>query len=284
MTIAVMNYVWEHSKSKGLARLVLLAIADNANEQGDAFPGISRIAKKCNATDRSVQTSINELERMGELQVFPQVGVKTASGRTNLYRVVMNGVNPELPRNEIGEIVAARPVKDVKSRSFPDGVQPVSPHEVKPFSPDGVQPVSPKPLGIHQSNPKNPPNPRKRGDGKKGMLEQFNTSPLAPTLYDLFAGGVIPPENQLQAALSDYVKAAQELTARGETVARVRQAHCNMLRYASEQEWTKPFGLAGFMKRYAEMVDKYPDKPAASKPLDLSEWTVSEFNPEEIGL
>lgn len=125
----------------------------------------------------------------------------------------------------------------------------------------------------------NPPNPRKRGNkgraSKGDVYTTFEQLPIASTLYDLFSGGVVPAQNQLQAALMDYVKAAQELTARGETAERVKRAYCNMQRFATEQDWTKGFGLSAFMKRYVEMVDKYPNVPAApAKALDLSEWTA----------
>lgn len=124
-----------------------------------------------------------------------------------------------------------------------------------------------------------PPNPRKRGNkgraSKGDVYTTFEQLPIASTLYDLFSGGVVPAHNQLQAALMDYVKAAQELTARGETAERVKRAYCNMQRFATEQDWTKGFGLFAFMKRYVEMVDKYPNVPAApAKALDLSEWTA----------
>lgn len=124
-----------------------------------------------------------------------------------------------------------------------------------------------------------PPNPRKRGNkgraSKGDVYTTFEQLPIASTLYDLFSGGVVPAQNQLQAALMDYVKAAQELTARGETAERVKRAYCNMQRFATEQDWTKGFGLSAFMKRYVEMVDKYPNVPAApAKALDLSEWTA----------
>lgn len=124
-----------------------------------------------------------------------------------------------------------------------------------------------------------PHTPRKRGDkgraSKADVYTTFGQLPIASTLYDLFSGGVVPAHNQLQAALMDYVKAAQELTTLGETVERVKRAYCNMQRFATEQGWSKGFGLSAFMKRYLEMVEKYPDTPAApAKPIDLSEWTA----------
>lgn len=148
-----MNHVWENSKSRNGTRLVLLAIADNANEVGDAFPGIARIAKKCNMSDRGVQNAIHELERIGELLVFEGVGVKTASGRTNLYRVVMAGVRPELPRDANGQFVEPRVVKALRHDKGAKEVNTSSPLKgVNTFAPHGVNTSSPKPSENHQKN------------------------------------------------------------------------------------------------------------------------------------
>jgi len=144
MSIKVMEYVWENSRQKASLRLVLLAIADNANHDGDAYPGIPHLARKCNMSERTVQLSIQALERAGELQVFTGLGRKTISGSTNLYRVVLPYANQELPTNSKGKPIYPRAVKAVSPRKF-KGVQPVSPDEVKPYTPDEVQPVTPKP-------------------------------------------------------------------------------------------------------------------------------------------
>lgn len=50
-------------------KLVLLAIADHANEDGFCWPGVVRIATKCNLSERSVQRHIRVLVARGFLQV-----------------------------------------------------------------------------------------------------------------------------------------------------------------------------------------------------------------------
>lgn len=154
MSITAMKYVWDNSPQKGSLKLMLLAIADNANENGDAFPGITRLAKKCSISERAAQQAINALERAGELQVFVQVGTKTTSGWTNLYRVVMKDAAQPAVYNQQGERVHPRPIKSIKERQFPaqQEVKPASPlQEVKPASPDGVQLASP-----HEVKPASP--------------------------------------------------------------------------------------------------------------------------------
>ena len=137
MSLKAIQYVWDNSKSKSTNRLVLIAIADNANDNGDAFPGIDGIAKKANMSIKAVQLSIQALERLGELQVFLGAGMKTISGWTNRYRIVMEGVKLPPPLGHDGKPVQARGVKPVTPRKIRDGV--------KPDTPDGVKPDTPKP-------------------------------------------------------------------------------------------------------------------------------------------
>lgn len=75
MSIKIMNNVWQKSRAKGSARLVLLAIADNANDHGSAFPGISgALAQKTMLTPRAVGNIIDRLAQTCELAVYPRPG------------------------------------------------------------------------------------------------------------------------------------------------------------------------------------------------------------------
>jgi len=92
-----MSWVWSHSSSKGTERLILLAIADNARDDGsDAYPSIETLARKAGGLDeRTVQRAITRLVELGELEVTEGGG----RGRSNRYRVVMRNpgaapVNP----------------------------------------------------------------------------------------------------------------------------------------------------------------------------------------------
>jgi len=157
MSIEVMRYVWKNSKSKSNARLMLLAIADIANDNGDAYPGVDKLGNKCNISHRCAQDVIQDLERLQELQVYENVGTKTISGWTNLYRVVLEGVDQGSVRNPRGEIAKPRSITIKKSKSFPkgmqivapledEGMQIVAPDEVQTVAPDDVQIVAPKAL------------------------------------------------------------------------------------------------------------------------------------------
>ena len=115
MSIQVMNAVWQHSKSSGRARLVLLAIADHQGEIG-AWPSISTIAKMVNASERSVQRDIQELQKLGELRVEVQNAPTRNQYKSNLYWVTLSGVTAGVTESQSG-------VTDLASGVTADGVQ-----------------------------------------------------------------------------------------------------------------------------------------------------------------
>jgi hypothetical protein len=89
-----MNHVWQRSRSKGRARLVLLALADMANDDGECWPGKSNLAAKCNMDLRNVLLIINKLQADGELSI-----VHRRSGKISLpnrYRIHMGTGDQEI--------------------------------------------------------------------------------------------------------------------------------------------------------------------------------------------
>src|SRR6266540_4691977 len=90
VSIRVMNWVWEHSTAKGSELLLLLAIADAADDHGrNAFPSISTLAAKTRMSRRTVQRLVVKLEDDGHL-ILQRAG----GCRANTYEVVL-GRPPE---------------------------------------------------------------------------------------------------------------------------------------------------------------------------------------------
>ena len=67
MSIKVMSRVWEYSQHSGSELLLLLAIADFADDDGNAFPGRPLLAKKTRMHERSVSRLRQKLYESGEL-------------------------------------------------------------------------------------------------------------------------------------------------------------------------------------------------------------------------
>jgi hypothetical protein len=85
-----MTWVWNHSPVAGNDLLTLLAIADNAADDGtNAWPSIDTLARKTRLDRRTVRRVILRLEEGGHLQVDYQAGPRG----TNRYAVVMDPGN-----------------------------------------------------------------------------------------------------------------------------------------------------------------------------------------------
>ena len=73
MSVEQMARVFKHSRSKGAARLVLLALADEAHESG-AVTAYKRsqahLARKANTDKRTVGRALEQLQAIGELTVL----------------------------------------------------------------------------------------------------------------------------------------------------------------------------------------------------------------------
>lgn len=83
MSVRTMALVWEHSRHAGNDLLMLLAIADNANDEGVAWPSVPMLARKCRMTPRNVNLILAELRRGGEITIEQNAGPKG----TNLYTI-----------------------------------------------------------------------------------------------------------------------------------------------------------------------------------------------------
>jgi hypothetical protein len=85
-----MARVWEGSKHAGSELLMLLAIADFADDNGRAYPSISSLALKCRTKPRYAMVLLEALSAGGELEIRRQQGAIGRGGRTNLYRIVFD--------------------------------------------------------------------------------------------------------------------------------------------------------------------------------------------------
>jgi Helix-turn-helix domain len=85
MSIRIMTQVWDKSMHKGSELLLMLAIADNANDEGIAWPRIATIARKIRMSTRQTKRLIKSVESSGELEVVRARGRKYSS----TYRIVL---------------------------------------------------------------------------------------------------------------------------------------------------------------------------------------------------
>ena len=138
MSIRIMTYIWEHSQATGTALLLLLAIADNCNDEAEAWPSVPTLARKVRLTERQVQRLIAKLIQSGELE-REERRIDLHRSKSNIYRV----------KSCMGDTHVTQ------------WVAPMSPRRVTPMSPEpslsepSIEPLARRKNGAH------PPDPRK---------------------------------------------------------------------------------------------------------------------------
>lgn len=89
----VTTWVFDNSKQKGAKRLLILAIAQWANEDGiNNSLSVSNLAQLCCIDERRARRLLKELAESGELRIIP------CSGATNHYELTQyridSGITP----------------------------------------------------------------------------------------------------------------------------------------------------------------------------------------------
>ena len=83
MTIRAMNWAWGIELPPAM-KLVLLKLADRANDDGECWPGMDVVAQACGVCERTMMRYIDKMEQIGLLKRDKR---KSESGKqqTNLY-------------------------------------------------------------------------------------------------------------------------------------------------------------------------------------------------------
>lgn len=99
MSMKLMVKVMEIKVGSPVRKLVLLKIADNANDDYEAFPSYETIADHCELNKRSVMRHVNQLVKDGLLTKTYRKGPKGNS--TNIYRIVLPSDKLSPPTSEV---------------------------------------------------------------------------------------------------------------------------------------------------------------------------------------
>ncbi len=84
VSIKIMTAIWEHSDREGSQLLMLLAMADHANDEGVCWPSVETLARKCRIKKRQTQYLLNDLEKSGAIKRLHMGGGRR---KTTTYRV-----------------------------------------------------------------------------------------------------------------------------------------------------------------------------------------------------
>ena len=89
MSMALMAKAMSIKVGNPLRKLVLIKLADNANDIGECWPSISYIADQCEISDRSVQKHIQALSESGLLWIEFRKA-EGGKNKSNVYHLTLN--------------------------------------------------------------------------------------------------------------------------------------------------------------------------------------------------
>jgi hypothetical protein len=94
MSIKIMSTVFEKSQTTANARLVLLCLADCANDEGVCWPSMRKLAQKANLSEASTKKYLNSLIEVGVVEKDEQ---QDYSGRqtSNLYTIIIDKIGED---------------------------------------------------------------------------------------------------------------------------------------------------------------------------------------------
>lgn len=185
-----------HSEERLGRRLVLLALADNAHDDGTgAHPTVETIASKARLSEREVQYCLRGLTSDGSLMLTG----KTDKG-VNTYTVVMG---PPTPPQEGANLAGANLAPEGAAHCTP-GVQPIAPEPSFNQRLKTTPPVG----GVRTTNGGNPHKPTAAVGAEEDQGQLFDT-PVPPGGKALrakaAAAAAVPPPGTARDLTSGYV-------------------------------------------------------------------------------
>lgn len=120
MSIKVMTDIWAHADAKGSELLILLALADFADDNGEnIYPSMQTLAKKTRLHETQARRIVKSLVKRDLLEVTEQGGWKHGRNRSNSYRIKLE--------NLCGGILPPPPSRPRAHRGRADDTTVVSP-------------------------------------------------------------------------------------------------------------------------------------------------------------
>lgn len=153
-----MAAVWERSKHSGTELLLLLSIADFANDAGEAYPSVATLAAKCRTTARHANRLLAVLRDSGELEIRLNAGPRGS----NRYLVT-------LPPQEAAPLTYTSPLTSTSPLTCTSA--PPDVHVPEPLTCTSAEPS----LNHHEpSKEKDTPTPRSaRGASVDSLFDEF---------------------------------------------------------------------------------------------------------------
>ncbi|MFB9246162.1 helix-turn-helix domain-containing protein [Massilia antarctica] len=131
MSISLMTAAWKSSQPAG-AKMVLLALCDNANDQGECYPSIPTLARKCSMGERTVQGHISDMEALGIVRR------ELRRGRSTIYHINADRFDTPAksapPHNPPPTPAESAPLPPADSAPPPPQILPKTPADFAPIT------------------------------------------------------------------------------------------------------------------------------------------------------
>ncbi|WP_440864451.1 helix-turn-helix domain-containing protein [Symbiopectobacterium purcellii] len=163
-----------------LRKLVLLKLADNANDKGEAWPSIPHIAQQCEMAERTVQGHVQALQKSGFLWIEKRKG-SNGINQSNIYHLTLDkGENESQNRGDIPDPSDGASAAPYGESPAPYGESP-APHGANTAPGDGA---SAAPRTSHSFEPViEPKTPLPPTGGDEGSSLQSKKTKTAPPDY-----------------------------------------------------------------------------------------------------
>ena len=99
MSISTIDRAWKYSQHGGSALLLLMALADWADDWGYCWPSHAAMARKIRSSERNVYSLLRKLEESGEIRVINR-GRGGKGADTTVYQVIVGMSEEEIAASE----------------------------------------------------------------------------------------------------------------------------------------------------------------------------------------
>lgn len=91
MSIKVADRVWKYSRHRGALKLLLIALAEHANDNGICWPGVEQLAERINESKRYTRQLLSQIEEDGSIVRV----IRPGRGNTTVYAITVGMTDQE---------------------------------------------------------------------------------------------------------------------------------------------------------------------------------------------
>ncbi len=195
MSMQLMAYAMSLKVGNPLRKLVLLKLADNANDKGECFPSYQHIADQCEISRRAVMGHIQALEKAGYLKIKRRKNGKENQSNVFYLTLKKGGESAALGGSELSAPPSEpnAPPSESAALGGSESGSPITSHSFEPV-------IEPTPL---------PPN----SAGKVDAIASANPDGLAGVIGDDQKPTTAKPRRRYEAPVSELVAIYNEETA-----------------------------------------------------------------------